>query len=294
MEKKAGGAYGTLWVVATPIGNLGDQTPRARDLLQRVPIIAAEDTRVTRRLVPRRCAEPRWFSINEHNEIKQLPALLDALCDGQDVALVSDAGTPLVSDPGYRLVVAAHEAGVRVSPLPGPCAAIAALSVAGLASDRFWFEGFLPARSSARRSRLAALKEVPVTLIFHVPARDLVDVLQDASAVMGAARHAAMARELTKLHETVIRKPLASLLALCRSQPEQSRGEVVLMIAGSDQRRSTIDADALADELAAELPPSRAAGILARLTGLSRKQAWAVIERCRQPESEGDTLTGSP
>lgn len=283
-----------MWVVATPIGNLGDQTQRMRELLQQVAVIAAEDTRVTRRLLTARTSEPRWFSLNEHTEARSLPLLIEVLKAGQDVALVSDAGTPLVSDPGYRLVDAAHAAGIRVSPLPGPCAAIAALSAAGLASDRFWFEGFLPARRGARIARLRALKDLPATLIVYVPARDLVAVLEDALSVVGSERPAALARELTKLHETVCRKPIGELLAFCRAHAEQGKGEAVLLLAGSDQPAVPIDAEALADELAAALPPSRAAGILSRLSGLNRKQAWAAIERRRDGRPEGETLTDEP
>lgn len=291
MEQQGSVANGTLWIVATPIGNLGDRSERLRELLERVPIIAAEDTRVTRRLLTDRADEPRWFSLNEHNENRQVPLLIEALKAGQDVALVSDAGTPLISDPGFRLVDAAHSAGIRVSPLPGPCAAIAALSAAGLASDRFWFEGFLPPRSAARIARLRQLQSIPATLIFYVPARDLESVLGDALKVLGPAHPAAFARELSKLHETVVRKPLAELLDFCRSRPEQRKGEAVLLLGAGDQQVRTIDAQALAEELAAELPPSRAARVLARLSGLSRQQAWAAIEARRKPDDPAETLT---
>lgn len=281
MSEKDPLIQGTLWIVATPIGNLGDRSERMRELLQRVPIIAAEDTRVTRRLLGERADEPRWFSLNEHSETRQVPLLIEALQHGQDVALVSDAGTPLVSDPGFRLVDAAHAAGIRVSPVPGPCAAVAALSAAGLASDRFWFEGFLPPRSSARIARLRQLRSVPATLIFYVPARDLAAVLEDALKVLEPDHPAALARELSKLHETLVRKPLVELLAFCRASPEQAKGEAVLLLGASEEGGRVIDADELADELAAELPPSRAARILARLSGISRQQAWAAIERRR-------------
>lgn len=287
MNASASPEPGTLWVVATPIGNLGDQSPRMQGLLQQVPVIAAEDTRVTRRLLGQRASEPRWFSLNEHSESRLLPQLIEVLQSGQDVALVSDAGTPLVSDPGYRLVDAAHAAGLRVSPLPGPCAAIAALSVAGLPSDRFWFEGFLPSRRAARRARLRELKPLAATLIAYVPARDLVEVLQDAVEVIGPDRQAALGRELTKLHETVCRKPVGELLEFCRARAEQGKGEAVLLLAGSATPAAAINAEALADELAAALPPSRAAGILSRLSGLNRRQAWAAIEQRRSGTSGG-------
>lgn len=282
---------GTLWIVATPVGNLADLSPRASDLLETVPVIAAEDTRVSRRLLSGRRDEPRWISVNEHSEARHLDELIELLCSGLDVALVSDAGTPLISDPGYRLVAAAHDAGIRVSPLPGSCAAIAALSAAGLPSDRFWFEGFLPARAPSRRRRLQALASTPATVIAYVPARALVEVLEDCVLVLGGERLAALARELTKIHETVRRGRLDELQAFCRDDADQARGEAVLLIAGSDQPARTVDALALAVELAPELPPSRAARILSRLTGLSRKQAWVLIEQQREPGSHGASVT---
>lgn len=285
---------GTLWVVATPIGNLADGSERMHALLKQVPIIAAEDTRVSRRLLGARREEPRWFSLNEHSESRQVPLLIEALKSGQDVALLSDAGTPLVSDPGFRLVDAAHAAGIRVSPLPGPCAAIAALSAAGLPSDRFWFEGFLPARSTARVTRLRELRSMAATTIFYVPARDLVAVLEDVLQVLDPKHPGALARELSKLHETVLRLPLAELLAFCRHHPEQAKGEAVLLLGPAEKQQRVIDADALADELAAELPPSRAARILARLSGLNRQRAWAAIEGRRKPGSAAETLTDAP
>ncbi|NDY96380.1 16S rRNA (cytidine(1402)-2'-O)-methyltransferase [Wenzhouxiangella limi] len=285
MSLEAPVGSGTLWVVATPIGNLQDLSARAADLLASVPVIAAEDTRVSARLLGHRAQPPQMVALNEHTERRQIGRLLATLGEGHDVALLSDAGTPLISDPGFRLVRATHEAGFRVSPVPGPCAAIAGLSVAGLASDRFWFEGFLPAKTAARRSRLQSLATLPVTLIVYVPARDLVAVLEDCIAVLGADRIAALGREMTKLHETVHRAPLADLAAFCRDDPDQLRGEAILLLSGCrDDALAAVDPLALARELAGELAPSRAAGILARLTGLSRKQAFALIERIRGDE----------
>ena len=273
---------GTLWVVATPIGHRQDLSPRARDVLASVPVLAVEDSRITARLLEHRERPVHMVAVNEHSEQRQLGALLARLQAGEDLALVSDAGTPLISDPGYRLVRAAHEAGIRVSPVPGPCAAMAALSVAGLPSDRFWFEGFLPPRREARRHRLQALASIPVTLIFYVPARDLVSVLEDCAGAMGGERPAALGRELTKLHETVRRATLDELTGFCRDDPDQARGEAVLLIGASEaEPLAPVDPLALARELAAELAPSRAAGVLGRLTGLKRKQAWTLIEQSR-------------
>jgi len=291
------GQPGTLWVVATPIGNRGDLTERARALLDTVPVLAVEDRRVSQRLLDHRQQPAQMIAVHEHSERREVPRLLERLKSGEDVALLSDAGTPLVSDPGFRLVQAAHEHGVPVRPLPGPCAAVAALSVAGLPSDRFWFEGFLPARAEARRHRLEALAATPVTLILYVPARDLVAVLDDCAATLGGQRAASLARELTKLHETVRRANLDELAAFCRADSDQARGEAVLVIGGAEaEALSPVDPMALARELAEALPPSRAAGVLARLTGLKRKQAWALIQQQRNPDQtsaveDGDALT---
>jgi 16S rRNA (cytidine1402-2'-O)-methyltransferase len=279
------GESGTLWVVATPIGNLDDLSPRALALLESVPIIAAEDTRVSSRLLAGRAERAEMVSLHEHNEGRVVDGLIDKLRAGTDIALVSDAGTPLISDPGYRLVAAAHDAGVPVRTVPGPCAATAALSIAGLATDRFWFEGFLPARTGARRKRLEALAGQPVTLVFYAPARDLPAVLEDMIAAFGPDRPATLARELTKLHETVRRDALQPLHDWITADPDQQRGEAVLVVVGTQAPPPEVDATALARELASELPPSRAAKLLARLTGLDRKEAWAEIERHKPAKS---------
>lgn len=269
---------GTLWVVATPIGNLDDLGARARALLETVAVIAAEDTRVTSRLLGGRSQPVEHISLHEHNEQRQTRRLIDRLDSGKDVALVSDAGTPLVSDPGYRLVAAAHDHRIPVRTVPGPCAAVAALSVAGLPTDRFGFEGFLPARRAARRKRLDELADVSASLIFYAPARDLPAVLGDMVAAFGPERQAAVARELTKLHETVRRDELRTLARWVADEPDQQRGEAVIVVGGSRESVPGISARALARELAAELAPSRAAKVLARLTGMNRKEAWRVVE----------------
>lgn len=274
-------AYGTLWVVATPIGNLEDLSPRARALLESVPVIAAEDTRVSSRLLAGRAERVQMVSLHEHNEARVVERLVGKMQGGVDVALVSDAGTPLISDPGYRLVAAAHDAGLPVRSVPGPCAATAALSIAGLATDRFWFEGFLPAKSAARRKRLGELAGQTATLVFYTPARDLPAVLDDMIAAFGPNRRATLARELTKLHETVRRDEIQPLHDWIAADPDQQRGEAVLVVAGNASAAPTIDPGALAEELARELPPSRAAKVLARLTGLNRKEAFALIEARR-------------
>lgn len=271
-------------MVATPLGNLDDLSRRASEVLASVPIIAAEDTRTSRKLLPPREAPPRWIALHEHNEARVVDRLVDALREGNDVALLSDAGTPLISDPGYRLVARAHDDRFRVSPVPGPCAAVAALSVAGLPTDRFRFEGFLPARSATRRKRLGALAGASETLVFYAPARDLPGVLADCESAFGPARCATLARELTKRFETVRRDRLADLRSWVEEDADQQRGEAVLMVAGSreEQPSSTLDADLLARELARELPPARAARVLARVSGLDRRAAFALVERVRE------------
>ncbi len=276
-------ASGTLWIVATPLGNLDDFSTRARQVLAEVEVIAAEDTRTSRKLLPPRSAAPRWVALHEHNEARVVDRLIETLAAGTDVALVSDAGTPLISDPGYRLVDRAHERGIRVSPVPGPCAAIAALSAAGLPSDRFRFEGFLPARGGQRRKRLQALAGATATLLFYVPARDLADVLGDAADILGPARRAVVGRELTKRFETIRRAGLAELADWVAGDPDQQRGEAVLVVAGAPEETTSagLDTGLLARELAAELPPARAARVLARVSGMTRREAFGLVESTR-------------
>jgi 16S rRNA (cytidine1402-2'-O)-methyltransferase len=269
---------GRLWVVATPIGNLGDLSPRAAAVLAAVTLVAAEDTRHSAPLLARAGSHARVIALHEHNEREQCERLLAHLAAGEDLALISDAGTPLVSDPGFRLVRAARAAGYVVSPVPGPCAAIAALSVAGLPSDRFVFEGFLPARAAARRERLRALAGETRTLIFHESSHRVADALADMAQVFGAAREAVLARELTKVFETVKALPLGELAELVAQDPDQQRGELVLLVAGAP---ATTDAAALAegrrvfDLLCEELPPARAARLAAAITGAPRKALYA-------------------
>jgi 16S rRNA (cytidine1402-2'-O)-methyltransferase len=275
---------GTLYVIATPIGHLGDLSPRASQLLGQVPVIAAEDTRTSQKLVPPRDRPPQWIALHDHNETRAAERVLDHLRAGEDVALVSDAGTPLVSDPGYRVVDGAHAAGLRVLPVPGPCAAIAALSASGLPSARFLFEGFLPSKAGPRRKRLAELADAAPTLIFYVPARDLVTVLGDLAEAFGRHRTGCVARELTKQFEHVRRDSLSGLAEWTDADPDRRRGEAVVVVAGApetDRAASAIAPGALADALAEELPPARAAKIIRALTGLPRAEAFALVEARR-------------
>ena len=271
-------AAGTLHVVATPIGNLADLSPRALETLRTVAAVCAEDTRHTRQLLAHFGLERPLLALHEHNEAELSAKLVGRLLAGDSLALVSDAGTPLVSDPGFRLVRAAREAGIRVSPVPGPSALIAALSVAGLPSDRFAFEGFLPAKPAARRERLASLAGETRTLVFYESSHRIADTLADGVAAFGPERPAVLARELTKLFETVLDGGLAELQARVEADPNQRKGEFVLLVQGAGE-----DADARIAEgrriyalLATELKPSVAAKLAAEISGAPRKALYRI------------------
>jgi 16S rRNA (cytidine1402-2'-O)-methyltransferase len=273
---------GVLYVVATPIGHLGELSPRVREVLERAALVLAEDTRRTRALLRHLGMNRPLLSLHAHNEAGRLPGVLERLRDGDDLALVSDAGTPLVSDPGASLVAAAHEAGVRVSPVAGPSAVTAALSVAGFPSERFRFEGFLPTASAARRRRLEALRVegTPATVLYEAPHR-LLDALEDARRVLGDGREAVLAHELTKIHETVVRAPLAEHLRRLRAAGEPPRGEYVLVIGPAPARDAgpevTAEIKRALRLLAEELPPARAAALAVRLWGVDRRRAYALL-----------------
>ncbi|WP_132985982.1 16S rRNA (cytidine(1402)-2'-O)-methyltransferase [Luteimonas terricola] len=269
-------AAGTLHVVATPIGNLADLSPRAQDTLRTVAAICAEDTRHTRHLLAHFGIEKPLLALHEHNEAEVAGRLVARLAAGESLALVSDAGTPLVSDPGFRLVRAAREAGIRVSPVPGPSAIIAALSVAGLPSDRFAFEGFLPAKAGARRERLAALVGETRTLAFYESSHRIAESLADFRTVFGDARRAVLARELTKLFETVLDGTLADLHAAVEADANQRKGEFVLLVegVGDDAEARVAQGKLLYAKLAAHLPPSTAAKLAAELSGAPRKALY--------------------
>ena len=271
---------GRLWVVATPIGNLDDLSARAREVLGRVALIAAEDTRHSAPLLARYGIGTRVVALHEHNERDEAERLVARLRGGDDIALISDAGTPLVSDPGFRLVRAARAAGVTVSPVPGACAAIAALSVAGLPSDRFVFEGFLPAKAAARRERLGELAGETRTLVFYESSHRVRETLDDMAAVFGAARPAVLARELTKLFETVIDADLATLVARVAADPNQSRGEFGLLVGGRPEQEDARLAEGrrVFALLREELPPARAAKLAAAITGAPRKALYGSDE----------------
>lgn len=269
-------APGILHVVATPIGNLGDFSPRAVETLRSVSAICAEDTRRTRPLLQHFGIDTALVALHEHNEDEMASRLVARLSAGESLALVSDAGTPLVSDPGFRLVHAARAAGIRVSPVPGAAALIAALSVAGLPSDRFVFEGFLPAKAGARRERLQALAGEARTLIFYEASHRIVDFLGDAASAFGADRPAVVARELTKLFETVLDGPLGEVRSRIEHDPNQQKGEFVVLVvgAGDDADARLLEGQRVYRKLAEHLPPSTAAKVAADLTGAARKALY--------------------
>jgi 16S rRNA (cytidine1402-2'-O)-methyltransferase len=272
---------GTLYVVATPIGNLADLTPRAREVLASVTLIAAEDTRHTRQLLSSCGIGTALTSLHEHNEAQKSAELVARLAGGESIALVSDAGTPLVSDPGFDLVAAARRAGITVVAIPGACAAIAALSVAGLPSDRFVFEGFLPAKTAARSERLEQLAREQRTLIFYESPHRLVEVLRDMTRIFGADRNASISRELTKRFETTYSGTLAQLSDAAARDSDMSRGELVIVVSGAPSASTALelDSDALLRALLEELSPSQAAKVAAHVTGGKRSDLYEAALR---------------
>ena len=269
-----------LHVVATPIGNLDDISSRARAVLQGVSVIAAEDTRHTRHLLEHLGVTAPLISLHEHNETQRSQELLARLEAGESVALVSDAGTPLISDPGYRLVAGARERGLTVTAIPGCCAAVAALSIAGLPTSRFHFEGFLPARAGTRRSRLDEMKAYPDTMVFYEAVHRVRETLDDLAQAFGDARPAFVARELTKLHETGYHGTLAVVRAGLAADPGGDKGEFTLIVAGAPAAEpGQAELERVVNILAAELPAAQAATLAARLTGAPRRAAYQLAVR---------------
>jgi len=271
-----------LYLVATPIGNLGDITLRALETIAAADVLACEDTRVTRVLLDRYGIRRRSMPYHEHNAEEAGPRLVEALLAGQSVALVSDAGTPLVSDPGYRLVERALEAGIRVVPLPGPSSVLAALAASGLPSDTFLFAGFLPVKDGQRRSRLEELKSVPATLVFFESPRRLADTLVAMADILGDPRRAAVARELTKAFEEFRRGTLAELAEQYRDAPTP-KGEVVVCVGPplAPEAAAGDDLDRLLLSLAGEMPASKAAAEAARMTGLKKPDLYRRLLELR-------------
>jgi 16S rRNA (cytidine1402-2'-O)-methyltransferase len=261
---------GTLYVVATPIGNLQDMTMRAIEVLKKVDRIAAEDTRHSAPLLKHYSINKPTFSLHDFNERERSQRILDDLLEGNDIALISDAGTPLISDPGFRLVKEAKAAGIAVVAIPGPCAAIAALSVAGLASDRFSFEGFLPAKQEARRNRLLEMVHETRTLIFYEAPHRLLEALESMVDVFGAERRATVARELTKLYESVLTLSLAELTHYYQAHPNEQKGEVVVLVEGvtvEENEKKEVRTEDVLMVLLEELPLKQAVSLAAKITG---------------------------
>lgn len=271
-------AAGTLYVVATPIGNLGDLSTRAREVLASVQLIAAEDTRHTRQLLQAFGIDTALTSLHEHNEMHKSEVLIARLAAGESIALVCDAGTPLISDPGFNLVAAARARGVAVAVVPGPCAAIAALSIAGLPTDRFVFEGFLPAKNAARVARLRELASEQRTMIFYEAPHRLREVLNDMAAQFAADRAVSVSRELTKRFETTYNGTLSQLIESAARDADMSRGEIVIIVSGNPAAASSaqmLNGDQVLRALIDDLPPSQAARIAAKLTGEKRGDLYA-------------------
>ena len=266
----------TLYIVPTPIGNLGDITQRALTVLAGVDLIAAEDTRHTGLLLQHFAINARLFALHDHNEQHKAETLLAKLQEGQSIALVSDAGTPLINDPGYHLVRRCREAGIRVVPLPGACAAITALSAAGLPSDRFCYEGFLPAKSKGRCDTLRALEQEPRTLIFYESTHRLLESLQDMVTVWGADRYVVLAREITKTWETIQGAPVGELLAWVLEDENRRKGEMVLIVEGFHAEEDALPPEALRTLalLQKELPLKKAAQITAEIHGVKKNALY--------------------
>jgi 16S rRNA (cytidine1402-2'-O)-methyltransferase len=282
--------HGTLFVVATPIGNRDDLSPRAQQILQKVDLVAAEDTRHTGRLLSHFGIKTRQMALHDHNEETVCAKLVERLDGGENIALVSDAGTPLISDPGYRLLKLAHARGIAVSPIPGPSAAIAALSVAGLPTDRFCFEGFLPAKRAARIARLHELAADPRTVVLYESVHRIGACLEDLGEVFGVERPAFLGRELSKLHEQCVAATLAELRQMLGAGDIPTKGEFVLVVSGQETTESTtveVDLDQLLETLAQHLPGSQAVDIVVSLTGRRRNEVYRqMLEILAHDEDE--------
>ncbi|MEX1199203.1 MAG: 16S rRNA (cytidine(1402)-2'-O)-methyltransferase [Methylophaga sp.] len=275
---------GCLYIVATPIGNLGDISLRAIEMLKSVDLIAAEDTRHSKYMLDNQQIATPTISLHEHNEQQRSQLLLEKLQQGQSIALISDAGTPLISDPGYRLVTLVRGAGIKVIPIPGSSALIAAISASGLPSDRFAFEGFLPPKAGARQQRLTLLADETRTLIFYESPKRIVGTLNDMQQIFGAERQACLARELTKIHETIETRPLHELSAWVEADSNQQKGEIVLLVAGAPE---AVSADELAMQrlltlLLPEMPVKKAAAITAEWLSVSKNAAYQLALKLQQ------------
>ena len=275
-----------LFVVATPIGHLDDMTFRAIEVLKSVSLIAAEDTRQSAQLLKHFNIETPLTACHDHNEANKIHLLIEKLKNGENLALISDAGTPLISDPGFKLVRAAQEHGIRVTPVPGACAAIAALSAVGLPSDRFSFEGFLPSKSSQRLSQLEKLKDETQTLIFYEAPHRILECVKDMQAVFGADRAVGFAREITKTFETIKKMTLSELVKFIEQDHNQQKGEIVLVVGGATTEKDLSQAklDEWLQRLLQDVSVKAAAQIVADLTGIKKKIAYQRALELTQSE----------
>lgn len=275
----SGTAAGTLYIVATPIGNLDDLSPRAVAVLAAADVVAAEDTRHSGRLLQHLGLSKRMLALHDHNERDRAGGLLDELGKGRNVALISDAGTPLISDPGYVLVREARARGLQVTPVPGPCALVTALSAAGLPTDRFLFVGFLPAKRTGRRTALEQLSRETATLVFYESPHRILEAVADIAAVLGESRELVLGRELTKTFETFYSGTVAEVLATLEADPHGTKGEFVVMIRGAEpaadgESAETLDVDRLIKLLLPELPVKKVAKLVAELSGRPKNELY--------------------
>lgn len=269
---------GILYIVATPIGNLQDITQRALETFAQVDLIAAEDTRHSGLLLSHYGIKKPFFALHDHNEQEKAHILVEKLKQGSSIALISDAGTPLISDPGFHLVRQCREAGIRVVPLPGACAAITALCASGIASDRFCFEGFLPAKSKARKDKLENIAEEDRTLIFYESTHRILDMLEDMQSVLGEERYIVLAREMTKTWETITGNTIKNLREWLLEDPNRTKGEMVLIVEGKPKSDNNDEISPQAvkalELIAEELPLKKAAAIVAELYGYKKNALY--------------------
>lgn len=278
-----------LYVVATPIGNLGDMVPRAVEVLQTVSRIVAEDTRHSKKLLQHFNIHTPLQAFHDHSSVSEAEAVIQHLLAGESVALISDAGTPLISDPGYPLVSLAHQQGIPVIPIPGTCAAIAALSASGLPADHFWFEGFLPVKSTARRQRLTDLSAMAATLVFYEAPHRIVELFADLLDVLGAERRCCMARELTKQFETIRSGTIAEIKMFIESDSNQQRGEFVVLIAPPSKMVSAeldTESERVLKLLLAELSVKQASALAAKITGKPKRALYEAALHLKQDDEE--------
>lgn len=265
--------FGVLYIIATPIGNLADITIRALEILRKVNLIAAEDTRHSRKLLQHYLITTPLFSLHEHNEHERVATLLQRIKNGENIALISDAGTPLISDPGFSLVREAQKNHIQVIPLPGPCAAIAALSVSGLPTDRFIFEGFLPAKTHARRTCLQKLIHETGTLVFYEAPHRILDMLNDLKNVFGGEREITIAKELTKMFETIRHGYIDEIISWLLSDPQRQKGEFVILVQGASEKKDLLISDEtnrILDIMLEEMPVKQAVKITEKITGMKK------------------------